>query len=536
MPTVEYQERIGLVPQEDIVDRNLTVRELLEFNAYARLDNPAKGVVDAVVQEVLSDLAITSIADTVIGGGENVAANISGGELKRVNIACELVSLRRPAILLLDEPTSGLDAAVAEELVKVLKNLTLHGVTVCLVLQQPRPEIFSSLDKVFLMILGGSIVFEGPAVSAASHLASFGFKQKDETSDADFCIDVLNNLIASDTPSTSTVDLAVSWRSSPSIDVSYMSFEVDDEAIAMHASNSSVPVSSFFRIFWLQAWRAFVIRMRHQDSLVVYASLAVLMAAALSSGFSVLIQKSFLKTLTPPIAFGGYYPSPISNLSGRNAQDLGFQQLLFFMSSALGTASSLAAVPLLSVPLSLVKREDLAGIPVLTFACGRIFADILNVVWIAFVFAGVWVLFGHAGTWYNWIAVIVATAFASSGIGYVCTVSSSPGYASTASILLTFVCCVFSGVSPTLKQVQDLHVINWVWYISFGTWTAEATYLTWTEYLLERPWIRNEVVNAADYYGYEISHNMQRSLGWLFAIGIFWRVVAASVLYFKIHD
>ena len=57
---------------------------------------------------------ISKIADTVIGGSANAAANISGGQLKRVNIAVELVSLTRPGVLLLDEPTAGLDAAVSD--------------------------------------------------------------------------------------------------------------------------------------------------------------------------------------------------------------------------------------------------------------------------------------------------------------------------------------------------------------------------------------------------------------------------------------
>ncbi len=43
-----------------------------------------------------------------------------GGQLKRVNIAIELVALSSPALLLLDEPTAGLDAAIAYDLIQSL--------------------------------------------------------------------------------------------------------------------------------------------------------------------------------------------------------------------------------------------------------------------------------------------------------------------------------------------------------------------------------------------------------------------------------
>jgi len=98
---------IGYVPQEDILDRNLTVRELLEFNLRSRVQGLNETHVSNMIESVLSDLSIEKIADSIIGGGENASANISGGQLKRVNIACELVKLTRPAALLLDEPTSG---------------------------------------------------------------------------------------------------------------------------------------------------------------------------------------------------------------------------------------------------------------------------------------------------------------------------------------------------------------------------------------------------------------------------------------------
>ena len=171
------------------------------------------------------------------------------------------------------------------------------------------------------------------------------------------------------------------------------------------------------------------------------------------------------------------------------------------------------------------------GIHVVTYGIGRIIADIVNVVWMAFMFLSVWLLFGHAGSWHQWIAVVVSTSFVASGVGYACTVLSRPGYASTASILVTFMCCVFSGVTPTLVQVENLHVANLLWYLSYGTWTAEATYKTWTSYLPDQ----KNVIKAADTYGYDII-DVDRSIAMLVILGFLWRVFTVWALYIKMRN
>ncbi len=54
----------------------------------------------SLVNQVLSDLSLETVADVIIGGGQNQSSNMSGGQLKRVNIAIELVS--DPVAIFLD--------------------------------------------------------------------------------------------------------------------------------------------------------------------------------------------------------------------------------------------------------------------------------------------------------------------------------------------------------------------------------------------------------------------------------------------------
>ena len=187
---------VGYVPQEDVFDRELTVRELLMMNALARSRRwLSYEEASEIVDQVLAELSIQHISESIIGGGENKAANISGGQLKRVNIACELVAVTRPALLLLDEPTAGLDATIAYELMISLEAIRDRGVTIFMVVQQPRAEIFSRIEHLFLMNQVGGIVFEGKSSQALNYLESVGYKIGPETSEADFCLDVLNSII-----------------------------------------------------------------------------------------------------------------------------------------------------------------------------------------------------------------------------------------------------------------------------------------------------------------------------------------------------
>jgi len=66
---------------------------------------------EEVVAKALKRLGLEKCAHTVIG--DRKTRGISGGEKKRLSIACEL--LRSPSLIFVDEPTSGLDASQAQQ-------------------------------------------------------------------------------------------------------------------------------------------------------------------------------------------------------------------------------------------------------------------------------------------------------------------------------------------------------------------------------------------------------------------------------------
>ena len=67
--------------------------------------------------ELIAAFGLTNQADSVIG--TPIRKGISGGQKRRLSIACSLITA--PKILFLDEPTSGLDSTASFEVVKYLK-------------------------------------------------------------------------------------------------------------------------------------------------------------------------------------------------------------------------------------------------------------------------------------------------------------------------------------------------------------------------------------------------------------------------------
>lgn len=100
-------------------------------------------------------------------------------------------------------------------------------------------------------------------------------------------------------------------------------------------------------------------------------------------------------------------------------------------------------------------------------------------------------------------------------------------------IIVTFIFCVFAGIDPTLTQVRPYPVVNWPWYISYATWTAEATYYTWIKYLTDNDHVDIPLQEGADHYGFDVNHGLSRSIGALIALGVGMRLITMLILWYK---
>ncbi len=148
----ELRYRIGMVPQDDVLHRQLTVRRALRFAASLRFaDDVPRKQRWARVNEVLELLGLTARARQRID-------TLSGGQRKRTSVALEL--LTEPSLLALDEPTSGLDPALDKEVMRELRLLADRGRTVVVVTHSVLH--LDLCDYVLVMCQGGRMGFFGP--------------------------------------------------------------------------------------------------------------------------------------------------------------------------------------------------------------------------------------------------------------------------------------------------------------------------------------------------------------------------------------
>lgn len=76
---------------------------------------------------------------------------------------------------------------------------------------------------------------------------------------------------------------------------------------------------------------------------------------------------------------------------------------------------------------------------------------------------------------------------------------------------------------------MNLPIVDLAWFISFSTWSAEATYSTWSRYLRDDA-VPDRVQEGASRYGFIVS-NYTRAMFAMIAIGIVWRILAVILVW-----
>ncbi|KAF9930860.1 hypothetical protein FBU30_011149 [Linnemannia zychae] len=200
----QFKRVVGFVDQEDTLMPTLTVYETILYSAMLRL--PRDMSLNAKifrVMETMTELGIMSIKDMRIGSSGQ--RSISGGEKRRVSIACELVT--SPSILFLDEPTSGLDAYNAYNVVECLVTLARnYNRTVVCTIHQPRSNIFALFDHLVLLAKG-HLIYSGETRLLGAHLRSLGHPCPEGFNMADYMLDLtMHSGKATDRTTTNNAD------------------------------------------------------------------------------------------------------------------------------------------------------------------------------------------------------------------------------------------------------------------------------------------------------------------------------------------
>ncbi|MEU6985689.1 FHA domain-containing protein [Streptomyces sp. NPDC046324] len=167
----ELRQRIGLVPQDDILHLQLTVKRALTYASELRFpEDTAADERRARVDEVIGELGLGERVDQPIH-------SLSGGQRKRVSVALEL--LTKPSLLFLDEPTSGLDPGMDRSVMHMLRGLADDGRTVIVVTHSVLS--LDVCDRLLVLAPGGRVAYYGPPDES---LDFFGFAQWPEAFEA----------------------------------------------------------------------------------------------------------------------------------------------------------------------------------------------------------------------------------------------------------------------------------------------------------------------------------------------------------------
>ncbi|XP_053208421.1 ATP-binding cassette sub-family G member 4-like [Panonychus citri] len=221
--------QVSFIPQKDAHLPCLTVKETLMYASRLKNSKSARRAVsrckklasfDFLTEMDYHNYLITQVQkDLCLGRCWDVkVSRCSGGEIKRLSMAVELIS--NPKVIILDEPTTGLDSTSAFHCIEVLNCLTEMESPPGIIasIHQPSSELLNLFHNVYVIGAGGRCIYFGPTDQLVSHLASNGLHCPLYHNPAEFIVHVasgrygekvLNNLATAQTDSFENLHIAI---------------------------------------------------------------------------------------------------------------------------------------------------------------------------------------------------------------------------------------------------------------------------------------------------------------------------------------
>ena len=172
-PLEECAYDIAYVQSTDVQIGEFTVMQSLYFAALLRINSnngfKKEDCFDHCV-EVAASVGLTDVLNTVVGS--SLQKGISGGQMRRLTIATEL--LADPHIICLDEPTTGLDSATSLQLAMMLNKLAIEkNKTILCTVHQPSDDMLNIWDRLILMG-NGKVIYSGDIDDLSKYMAKEG--------------------------------------------------------------------------------------------------------------------------------------------------------------------------------------------------------------------------------------------------------------------------------------------------------------------------------------------------------------------------
>jgi ABC-type multidrug transport system ATPase subunit len=514
-----YKKLIGFVPQDDILLPELTCRENVLHSARIRLPRTwSNAQIEAHVDAVLDCLELTHVKDSLVGSvGKPV---ISGGQRKRVSIGMELAAA--PMAIFLDEPTSGLDATSASSIMRTLQALARLGITVIVIIHQPRLEIWEMIDD--LMLLGnGQTIYEGKQADVQKYFENGGFHFPEHCNAGDVITDIItgNGRPYKSSGDISKESLIEYWAGYQGVQNGKNGPSEREQHALMTNSAAMTNSASTHQVLKMRGAprlkqavlclrRAMLQQYRAKSAFWFEMGLAGL--AGLLIGLAVNSRSGNL--------FRGVYNSPLAMLS--TASDyISAPQLALLVAIAIGLVAAAPGVKVFSEELLLQRREAEAGHSRVAYFVAKMIATLPRM-FLACLHFTTWLMLLAVPIIPWGIAFMANLLYFYSIYGLAACISmlvrreDAPLFATMISLIVG----ILSGAAPSLSQVQSWHM-DWLWRASPGVWIAEVYFgqlVSPSRYLYQ-------VDMAAQITGFHLEW-LWRNMLILFGIGTLYRILA----------
>jgi phospholipid/cholesterol/gamma-HCH transport system ATP-binding protein len=141
----EIRTRIGFLFQSNALYDSMTVRENLEFPLRRHSKKPDKKTVEALVEEVLSNVGLSHTKDMM-------PSELSGGMKKRIALARTLIL--KPEIILYDEPTTGLDPVTSREISNLMLEIQKKYNTSSMIIAHDMSCVHITANRIITLVDG----------------------------------------------------------------------------------------------------------------------------------------------------------------------------------------------------------------------------------------------------------------------------------------------------------------------------------------------------------------------------------------------
>lgn len=482
-----FRPQAGYVPQDDIMHPDLTVREVLFYNA--RRNFPPEVSDDAIhakIRELCADLGLDDRLDTLVGSP--LRKTLSGGQKKRVNLALEL--LNDPKILFLDEPTSGLSSADARKVMESLHALARRrGIGIILTIHQPSLKIYNLFDKV-IYLKRGKLGYFGPALPDSINFFQDG---EGDMSDPDSVMETLEDL--------SEEQISARFRGSPQ----YQKFVEERAGHLRDEAPTTTSGDDFYRKPW---WRQLPVLISREVRMKLRDRGSLMMSAVQALVIGLLLGLVFRHQ--PPWNYPLFLLSFVSLWFGLNgaARELVAERVIF-------------------------RRESRGGLAPLAYLLAKtISQSLLNFPQILLVLTLAVALTGLQFPFWLGLGICFLTALAGTAIGLLVSSLARSEVAAIVTVPLILVPCILlGGLLKPLHDMQDDFRLDLAAAAMPSRWSYEAMVMAeWLERDLSRtelhPFHRRHPGESTSFRWQQIGISTGAlGLSFLLATGLTWTVL-----------